>query len=141
MRSAAVLFLQGGARLQFAMIPMNLYVKGKPVDLIHTGAWTKQAKAELEKVAEHRVAADMEKENFMRILSMYELDLHRDASYAYLCANNTIFGTQWKSFPDTGDVPLVADMTSEIFSRPIDISPARLFATEISSGMYFSPSR
>lgn len=117
-----VLFLQGGARLQFAMIPMNLFIKGKPVDVLHTGAWSKQAIAEIKRVGDYRLAATTEKDNFLRLPAADEISLSKDASYVHLVANNTIFGTQWKSFPETGEVPLIADMTSDILSRPFEMS-------------------
>lgn len=118
----AVLFLQGGASLQFAMIPMNLYIPGKPVDVIHTGAWTGKAIEELQKLAEYRIAASTESERFRRLPCPEEIRLSPDASYVYMVSNNTIFGTQWREFPDTGDVPLVADMSSDILSRAVDVS-------------------
>lgn len=116
-----VLFLQGGARLLFGMIPMNLALKGHPVDVIHTGEWTKQAIADLKRVAEYRLAASTESVKFSRIPALSEIQFNPDASYVHMCANNTIFGTQWKTFPDTGNVPLIVDTTSEIFSRPMDV--------------------
>ncbi len=118
----AVLFLQGGASTQFAMLPMNLYLPGKPVDVIHTGAWTKKAIAELKKVAEYRLAGSTEAEKFRRVPKMDELDFNPEASYVHLASNNTIAGTEWHAFPDTGDVPLVADMSSDILAKPIDVS-------------------
>lgn len=117
----AVLFLQGGARLQFAMIPMNLYSEGKPVDVLHTGEWSKQAITELKRLAQYRLAASTESEKFMRLPRPQEIQFSPDASYVHLVANNTICGTQWHSFPDTGSVPLIADMTSDILSRPLDV--------------------
>lgn len=117
-----ILFLQGGARLLFGMIPMNLYLKGHPVDVIHTGEWTKQAIADLKRVAEYRLAGSTEATKFSRVPSPSEIQLNPSASYLHICANNTIFGTQWKSFPDAGNVPVVVDTTSEIFSRPMDVS-------------------
>ncbi len=117
-----ILFLQGGARLLFGMIPQNLYLKGHPVDIIHTGEWTKQAIADLKRVAEYRLAGSSEATKFSRVPAPPEIQLNPDASYLHICANNTIFGTQWKSFPDAGNVPVVVDTTSEIFSRPMDIS-------------------
>src|SRR5262245_4238148 len=118
----AVLFLQGGASLQFAMVPMNLYLQGRPVDVIHTGAWTEKAIADLEKIATYRLAASTEAEEFRRLPELAEIELNERASYVYLCSNNTIFGTQWREFPQTEDVPLVADMSSDILSRVIDVS-------------------
>lgn len=118
----AVLFLQGGASLQFSMVPMNLYLEGQPVDVIHTGAWTESAIKEINKVASCHIAASTEAENFTRLPGPAEIQLSDDASYVHLCSNNTIFGTQWREFPDTGEVPLVADMSSDILSRPVDVS-------------------
>jgi phosphoserine aminotransferase len=118
----AVLFLQGGASLQFAMIPMNLVLAGQPVDVIHTGAWTKKAMAEIEKVAAYRLAGSTEADKFRRMPRPDEIELSPAASYVHIASNNTIFGTQWSEFPDTGAAPLVADMSSDILSRPIDVS-------------------
>jgi phosphoserine aminotransferase len=117
----AVLFLQGGGSLQFAMVPMNLYVAGKPVDMLHTGSWTAKAVEELKKLAELRMAASTEAEKFIRVPRKDEIKLSADASYAYMCTNNTIEGTQWTEMPATGSVPLVADMSSDILSRPVDV--------------------
>ena len=117
-----VLFLQGGASLQFAMVPMNLCLPGKPVDMIHTGAWTAKAIGELKKIAEHRLAASTEPDKFTRVPRAEELKLDPNASYVHLCTNNTIEGTEWSAFPDTGAVPLVADMSSDILSGPVDVS-------------------
>jgi phosphoserine aminotransferase len=117
-----VLFLQGGASLQFAMVPMNLALPGKPVDVIHTGAWTKLAMVEIEKVAEYRLAGSTEADKFRRIPRPEEIELNPGASYVHIVSNNTIFGSQWPDFPDTGEVPLVADMSSDILSRQIDVS-------------------
>ena len=116
-----VLLLQGGGSLQFAMVPMNLYQPGKPVDVLHTGSWTAKAIEELKKVAQHRLAASTEADHFTRVPRTDEITLAPNASYAYLCTNNTIEGTQWNQMPDTGSVPLVADMSSDIASRPIDV--------------------
>jgi phosphoserine aminotransferase len=117
----AVLFLQGGGSLQFAMVPMNLYVQGKPVDVLHTGTWTSKAIGELKKVATHRLAASTEPEKFARLPRTNEISFAADASYVHMCTNNTIEGTQWTTLPDTGAVPLVADMSSDILSRPTDV--------------------
>jgi len=117
----SVLFLQGGGSLQFAMVPMNLYLQGKPVDVIHTGAWTAKAISELKKIAEYRLAGTTEPDKFVRIPDAAEISLSANASYVYLASNNTIEGTEWTAFPNTGDVPLVADMSSDILSRPVDV--------------------
>lgn len=121
----AVLFLQGGGSLQFAMIPMNLYVDGKPVDVIHTGLWTSKAIGELKGKAQYRLAGTTEAEKFRRLPRLDEIVFAPNASYVYLCTNNTIEGTEWSSDATTSldvkDVPLVADMSSDILSRSIDI--------------------
>jgi phosphoserine aminotransferase len=117
----AVVFLQGGASLQFAMVPMNLAATGKPVDMLHTGAWTAKAIEEIKKVAECRLAASGEAQKFTRIPNSNEISFDPNASYVHICTNNTIEGTQWHSIPDAGSVPIVADMSSDIASRPIDV--------------------
>ena len=118
----AVVFVQGGASLQFTMVPMNLAVPGKPVDMIHTGEWTAKAIGELKKGFAHRLAGSGEASRFMRIPPPEEISLSPEASYVHLCSNNTIEGTQWTAMPETGSVPLVADMSSDIASRRIDVS-------------------
>lgn len=118
----AVLFLQGGGSLQFAMAPMNLYVSGRPIDVLHTGAWTAKAIEEMKKVAVYRLAASTESERFTRLPRAEEIKWNPEASFVYLASNNTIEGTQWQSFPATGQVPLVADMSSDILSRAVDVS-------------------
>jgi phosphoserine aminotransferase len=117
----AVIFLQGGGSMQFTMVPLNLYLDGKPVDVLHTGMWTAKAIAELKKSAPYRIAATSEPEKFTRVPRTNEIDLASDASYVYMCSNNTIEGTQWRAMPRTGDVPLVADMSSDILSRPVNV--------------------
>lgn len=117
----AVVFLQGGASLQFAMVPMNLAAPGRPVDVLHTGAWTAKAIEELKKVAECRLAASGEAQKFARLPNAGEISFDANASYVHICTNNTIEGTQWHSIPDAGSVPVVADMSSDIASRPIDV--------------------
>jgi phosphoserine aminotransferase len=117
----AVLFLQGGGSLQFAMAPMNLALAGKPVDLINTGMWTAKALGELKKGILHTVAASTEGEKFVRLPRKDEIKLSAEPSYVHMCTNNTIEGTQWHSLPETGGAPLVADMSSDIASRPVDV--------------------
>jgi phosphoserine aminotransferase len=117
----AVIFVQGGGSMQFTMAPMNLCLPGKPVDLIHTGTWTAKALGELKKGVLHRVAASTEGEKFARLPRKDEIKYSPDASYVHMCTNNTIEGTQWTEMPETGSVPLVADMSSDIASRPIDV--------------------
>lgn len=122
----AVIFLQGGGSLQFSMVPMNLCLPGKPADVLHTGAWTAKAIGELKKGFAHHIAASRESEKFARLPRPDEIKFSPDASYVYLCTNNTIEGTQWSVMPDTGNVPLVADMSSDIASRPIDVKKCGL---------------
>jgi len=117
----AVLFLQGGGSLQFSMVPMNLYLTGKPVDVLHTGMWTAKAIAELKKGTPFRLAGSTEAEKFTRVPRADEIKFSPEASYVYLCTNNTIEGTQWHSIPEAGDVPIAADMSSDIASRVIDV--------------------
>jgi phosphoserine aminotransferase len=117
----AVSFLQGGGSLQFAMVPMNLWVPGKPVDVLHTGAWTAKAIEELKKIAQYRLAASTEADKFMRVPKPSEISLDPNASYVAMCTNNTIEGSQWSYVPETSAVPLVADMSSDIASKPIDV--------------------
>ena len=117
----AVIFVQGGGSLQFSMAPMNLCLPGKPVDVLHTGAWTAKAIGELKKGFPHNIAASTEAEKFARLPRVDEMKFSPDASYVYLCTNNTIEGTQWTSIPETGSVPLVADMSSDIASRASDV--------------------
>jgi phosphoserine aminotransferase len=117
----AVLFLQGGGSMQFTMAPMNLCLPGKPVDLIHTGTWTAKALGELKKGILHNVAASTEADKFARLPRKDEIKYSPDASYVHMCTNNTIEGTQWTELPETGNVPLVADMSSDIASRPVDV--------------------
>jgi phosphoserine aminotransferase len=117
----AIIFLQGGGSLQFSMVPMNLALPGKPVDVLHTGAWTAKAIGELKKGVPHNIAASTETEKFVRVPRADEIKHSPDASYTYLCTNNTIEGTQYHALPPSA-APLVADMSSDIASRPIDVS-------------------
>ena len=117
-----VLFIQGGASLQFCMIPMNLALPGKPVDYINTGTWSTKAIKEAEiQGKDVRVVASSEDANFSYIPKGFQIDA--DASYLHFTSNNTIKGTQWSKFPEAGDVPLVCDMSSDIMSRPFDPRP------------------
>jgi len=118
-----VLLLQGGASLQFAMVPMNFLSEGKSADYILTGAWSKKAIKEAKILGNTRVAGTTEKDGiFSSIPKQEDLDLDNNAVYCHVTSNNTIFGTQWRSFPDTGSVPLVGDMSSDILSRRFDTS-------------------
>ncbi len=115
-----VLFLQGGASLQFAMVPMNLMKTGK-ADYIVTGQFSGKAYDEAKKYGEINLAATTKSENFVRIPLQNELKLNPEADYVHICYNNTIFGTKWHYLPDTAAVPLVADMSSSILSEPVDV--------------------
>lgn len=117
----AVVFVQGGGSLQFSMVPMNLALPGKPVDVLHTGAWSAKAISELKKSFLYNIAASTEADKFVRVPRADDIKLSQDASYTYLCTNNTIEGTQYHSLP-ASRAPLVADMSSDIASRPIDVS-------------------
>ena len=116
-----VLFLQGGASLQFAMIPMNFLAGGRSADYVNTGTWSTKAikEAKIQNKA-HNVVASSEDRNFAYIPK--NIGFSQDAAFAHITSNNTIKGTQWAEFPDTGGVPLVADMSSDFMSRPIDMS-------------------
>lgn len=117
-----VLFLQGGASLQFSMIPMNLLPEGRSADYVNTGTWaTKAIKEAGIQGKEVKVVASSEDKNFSYIPK--EISFSPGAAYAHITSNNTIKGTQWASFPDTGGVPLVCDMSSDIMSKPFDPSP------------------
>jgi phosphoserine aminotransferase len=117
----AVIFVQGGGSLQFSMVPMNLALPGKPVDVLHTGAWTAKAIGELKKGVPHNIAASTESEKFVRVPRNEEIKHSPDASYMYFCTNNTIEGTQYHALPASA-APLVADMSSDIASRPLQVS-------------------
>jgi len=117
-----VVFIQGGASLQFCMVPMNLAVDGKPLDYINTGTWsTKAIKEARIQGKDVRVIASSEDRDFSYIPKDFHVD--EDAAYIHFTSNNTIRGTQWAEFPRTGDVPLVCDMSSDIMSRPFDPKP------------------
>ncbi len=117
-----VLFLQGGASLQFSMVPMNLLPQGGSADYIVTGVWAQKAVKEAKRVGSVKVAASTEAEHFNRVPKQQELKLDPGAAYVHYTTNNTIYGTQCFYTPDTGSVPLVADASSDIFSRPIDVA-------------------
>ncbi|MFA5626839.1 MAG: 3-phosphoserine/phosphohydroxythreonine transaminase [Thiohalomonadaceae bacterium] len=117
-----VLFLQGGASQQFAMLPMNLLGEKTTVDYINTGDWSKKALAEAKKFCTVNVAADTSVGNYTTVPAQPELKLSTDAAYVHYCPNETIRGVEFDYIPATGDVPLVADMSSTILSRPLDVS-------------------
>lgn len=117
-----VLFLQGGGTLQFAMIPLNLFRNSRKADYILTGTWSKKACAEAKKFGEVKVVASSEESTFTYIPKVKKEEFTPDADYVHITLNNTIYGTRYNYVPDTGDVPLVADMSSSILSEEIDVS-------------------
>ncbi len=117
-----VLFLQGGASLQFSMVPLNLLTDGRTADYIITGTWTDKAAKEAKKVGSVNIAATSAADNFSRIPDASEWKLTADAAYVHITSNNTIEGTQWHVEPNVGSVPLVSDASSDIMSRPIDVA-------------------
>ena len=117
-----VLFLQGGASTQFSAVPLNLIGRTGRADYAVTGNFSKLAYKEALKYGEISVAATSEDENHTYIPAQSQLKLDPKASYFYYCANNTIYGTEWQYVPETGEVPLVCDMSSNILSRPVDVS-------------------
>ncbi len=118
-----VLFLQGGASQQFATIPMNLLHPGKSADYVLTGGWSEKAYEEAGRVGKVRVAATTAVEKkYTRIPRQDELNLDAEAAYVHITTNNTLFGTQWHHVPEVGNVPLVADMSSDFMWKPFDVS-------------------
>ena len=117
-----VLFLQGGASAQFAMVPLNLMRNKTRADYINTGAWSKKAIAEAKRYCEVDIAASTEESKFTRAPSQQELTLNAGAAYVHYTPNETIGGVEFNYIPETGDAPLVADMSSTILSKPIDVS-------------------
>ena len=117
-----VLFLQGGASLQFSMVPMNLLPAGGSADYIVTGVWAQKAVKEAKRVGGVKIAASTEADNFTHVPQQGELKLDPAAAYVHYTTNNTIYGTQFHYVPEVANVPLVADASSDIFSRPIDAS-------------------
>ena len=116
-----ILFMQGGATMQFSAVPLNLMVTGK-ADYAITGNFARNAYKEAKKFGDIHSAATSEADNFTWVPTPDQLDIRPDADYFYICANNTIFGTEWHYDPNAGDVPVVADMSSNILSKPVDIS-------------------
>lgn len=116
-----IVFIQGGATQQFSMVPLNLLKNGK-ADYIITGSFSKKAATEAKKYGEINIAYDGSDNDFKHIPTQDELKLDSEASYVHLCANNTIYGTEWKYVPETNGVPIIADMSSNILSKPIDVS-------------------
>ena len=116
-----VLFIQGGASTRFAAVPLNLLKNGK-ADYVVTGMFSKKAYKEACKYGDMKVIASSEDKNFTYIPRITKEDIRPDADYVHICFNNTIYGTKWDYIPDTGDIPLVADLSSCILSEPVDVS-------------------
>ena len=114
-----VMFLQGGGTLQFAMVPLNLLRASKKADYVVTGSWAKKAYQEACKYGDIRVIASSEEDTYTYIPKFSKDDIRPDADYVYVCYNNTIYGTHFNEVPDTGDIPLVADMSSCILSASL----------------------
>ena len=116
-----VYFLGGGATLQFTMIPTNFLTPGKVADYSKTGTWSNKACSDAQKIGNVNVFFDGKSSNFTTLPDPATIKPSENSAYVYLCANETIGGIEWKDFPDTGDVPLIADMSSDILSRPVDV--------------------
>lgn len=117
-----VLFLQGGASSQFAMVPMNLMTKSGKADYVLSGQFSTKAYKEACKYGDCKAVASSKEDNFSKIPELDPSQFRKDADYFHICMNNTIYGTVFNNLPDTGDVPLVADISSCILSKPIDVS-------------------
>ena len=117
-----VLFLQGGASAQFSAIPLNFMNGSGKADYIITGQWAKKAFAEAQKYGDVVAAASSADKTFTYIPKTKPEDFREDADYVYICENNTIYGTEWKYVPETNGVPIIADMSSNILSKPVDVS-------------------
>ena len=117
-----VMFIQGGGTLQFAMVPLNLLRKSGKADYVITGTWAKKAAKEAEKFGDIKIVASSEDSTFSYIPKVNREDFRPDADYVHITLNNTIYGTHYPYIPDTGDIPLVADMSSCILSEEIDVT-------------------
>lgn len=121
-KTHAVLLVQGGASGMFATLPMNFLAPGRSADYLVTGHWARLALEEAKRAGAARAAYDGAKDKYARLPAAGELSLDPKAAYLHLTSNNTIYGTQWREWPDAKGVPLVADMSSDILSRPVDAS-------------------
>lgn len=117
-----VLFIQGGATTQFSMVPLNLMNKSHKADYVVTGSWAKKAAKEAKKFGDVKIVASSEEDTFTYIPELTREDFREDADYVHICFNNTIYGSHYPYIPDTGDIPLVADMSSCILSEKVDVS-------------------
>lgn len=118
----SILFLQGGATLQFSMVPLNLMPPVNKADYLVTGSWAEKAAKEAKRVGTVNVAATTKSENYTRIPKQSELKLDPEAAYVHFTSNNTIYGTQWRNEPETGNVPLICDASSDFLHKKIDIN-------------------
>ncbi|HEX7057088.1 MAG TPA: 3-phosphoserine/phosphohydroxythreonine transaminase [Bacilli bacterium] len=116
-----VLFLQGGASTQFAMVPLNFLPKGKKAGYVMTGSWSEKALKEAKLIGETEIVATSEADHFTRVPNVNSLQLASDLAYVHITSNETIGGIQYKEYPNTKDIPLVADMSSDILSRPVNV--------------------
>lgn len=117
-----ILYLQGGASLQFSMIPMNFLKEGQTAGYVLTGSWSEKALKEAQILGNAQVIASTKENKYKDIPKLSELHYESDLAYLHLTSNNTIYGTEWADFPDTGNVPLIADMSSDILSKPFDVT-------------------
>ncbi|MCL2037351.1 MAG: 3-phosphoserine/phosphohydroxythreonine transaminase, partial [Oscillospiraceae bacterium] len=116
-----ILFIQGGGNMQFDMVPLNLMKNGK-ADFVVTGQWAGKAQSEAKRYGEANIVASSKDKTFSYIPELDSSKFAKDADYFHICQNNTIFGTRFAELPQTGDVPLVADLSSCILSEPVDVS-------------------
>jgi phosphoserine aminotransferase len=130
-----IFFMQGGATLQFSAIPMNLISATGKADYAVTGNFASLAMKEAKKYGEIHIAASSEDRNHTYIPAQSDLRLSKDASYFYYCANNTIYGTEWKYIPETNGIPVVCDMSSNIMSKPVDVSKFGLIYAGVQKNM------
>ncbi|MEX3745072.1 MULTISPECIES: 3-phosphoserine/phosphohydroxythreonine transaminase [Lysinibacillus] len=117
-----ILFLQGGASLQFTMIPMNFLQADQKASYVLSGSWSEKAFKEVKFFGTPVEAASTKDNQYRNIPALADIQFNEDDAYVHITSNNTIYGTQWKEFPETGNVPLVADMSSDILSKPVDVS-------------------
>jgi phosphoserine aminotransferase len=117
-----ILMLQGGATLQFSMVPMNLLHQGATAVYVDTGTWADKAIKEAKRVGTVQVTGSTKADNYNRIPAQREMTIPSGAAYVHITTNNTIEGTEWRTLPDVGSAPLVADASSDIFSRPVDVN-------------------
>ena len=118
-----VLFLQGGASTQFGMVPMNFLGAGRTADYVLTGVWSEKALEDARKIGQIHVAATTKDGGYRRVPDPEEIVLSADPVYVHITSNNTIYGTQWRTLPVFDEAPIVADMSSDLLSRPFDVSP------------------